>query len=116
MKFLAIFASAGLIVPVVDSLLFIFALDFLHKHWVLYTKWTYIRILVWPSSLMFFGTPSKPFPYGVAISSTLINVLLYSMIGITVWMGMKKGYWILYLVITTIVLLWFYLWKAFQPH
>lgn len=102
-KFLALFACAGLGIPLMFTLIW-YINDYYPFNRILRT----IQIFLWPSSLAMMAAAGKEGVeyYKMLGESISINILLYALIGVLVWLGVSKQQWILYLTAVFILLLW----------
>ncbi len=88
-RFTAIFAAAGLVIP----LLFRGAWYFLNQSTNLnvHVVVEKLMLLLWPTSLMTLPTSPEPsFETKLFLISLVANVIVYSVIGALVWLGMRK--------------------------
>jgi hypothetical protein len=110
-------ASAGIIVPSIFAFLW---------HWIegagsigsgaqnILLK---IQLILWPSSIMMIPAtdPNNPRLYWTAFAfSVTANVVLYVVIGLTVWLGITRSKWYLLLPLAGLGVLWWQLLSIFQ--
>ena len=103
MRFLALFAGAGLGIPLIFTFIW-----YMRDYHTFDNVSITIQLFLWPSSLVMMATAGKEGVefYQFLATSIAINILLYALIGLLVWWGMNKQRWILYLTVVLILLLW----------
>ena len=110
MRFIGLFSIAGLFIPAFFLTLWWGLIKAkLAPHLWLALKIETIQILFWPSSFFLMATENQG--AGAALQteviSIIINVLLYALIGLLVWYGLKKQRWILYVTAGVVAIGWY---------
>lgn len=116
-KALFLSGMAGLLLPLADICLWSLGFTLINQHWELYSQWTFIRLFLYPSSLMLLGTASNN---NLAIVTVLLSVAmnsaLYILVAFFVWLGIKRYIWILYLILPALGFGWFLFWRVLTGH
>ncbi len=103
-RFISWFAFCGLLVPLSFQVIWWFVDRYQTYNISLQLGIQKVMMVLWPSSLMMLPPESDEKFFYVAIAiSTIINIILYTSIGLAVWFGIKKSYAIL--VLTGIAIL-----------
>lgn len=104
-KYVSGFAFAGFAIPVL--------LNIFWSYYELYISfeaslWIEKFVLIsWPSSILMIGTAGhKGINYEILSISIIVNVVLYAIIGLLIWIGLNKQRWVLYLIFVLIALIW----------
>lgn len=88
-RFTAIFATAGLVIPLLfrGAWYFLNQSTNLHVHLVVEK----LMLLLWPTSLMTLpASPAPGFETKLFMFSLVANVSFYSVVGALIWLGMQK--------------------------
>lgn len=103
MRFLAVFSCAGLGIPIIFTLIW-----YINDYHTFDKISITIQLFLWPSSLVMMAAAGKEGIdfYKMLATSIAINILLYALVGLLVWLGVSKQRWILYLTAVFILLLW----------
>jgi len=107
-RFIGIFSLFGLSLPLIFTL--IWAILEKTKYWYgsLGNGLATLQFLIWPSSIFMMATAGhRGIDYGMLSISVAANIVLYSIIGLVVWLGIKRHRWLLYLLIMIIILGWY---------
>ncbi|MCP4347078.1 MAG: hypothetical protein GY795_16315 [Desulfobacterales bacterium] len=107
-KYLGVFATVGFAIPVILTVVWFL----LEKHNDYYLsigdKIIVIQLMIWPSSIFMMATAAhEGIDFVVLSLSITVNVLLYTVLGYFIWMGIYKHHWILYAVATVIIFAWY---------
>jgi len=99
------YAIAGFIFPALFTLFlqyFELSISFEASLWI-----ENLVLFLWPSSLFMMGTAGTPgINFEILSISIAVNIVLYTILGFLVWLGLNKQRWVLYLVLSLILFWW----------
>src|SRR3972149_7906440 len=101
-RYISLFALAGLITPILlllSNAFYPIAINY---------KLFVVTILMWPSSILMLASVWG-IDYWILSLSIVVNILLYAFIGLLVWWGLNRERWTLYVVVVLIALMWWIL-------
>lgn len=98
-RFISWFALCGILVPLSFQVIWWLVDRYLTFNISFELGVQKVMMVLWPSSIMMLpaGSDENFFLVGITIS-VIINIILYTSIGVAVWYGIKKSYLILVLV------------------
>lgn len=102
-KFVFSFSFAGFVVPV--TLYFLTKLADNNKL-VEVGYWLFkIELLIFPSSIFMMDSTDQT-EFENFITTTTMNIILYSLLGLLIWYGIYKQRWVLFLAGFLVVVIW----------
>ena len=100
-KFIFKFLIAGFIIPIVFILL-IFIDDKFHISYQFSSTILSIQIILWPPSILFLAG----FDIIVALVATILNIILYGILGLLIWIGIYKRKTVLLITVFCLIISW----------
>jgi hypothetical protein len=107
-KFTAIFALVGLLMPLV----FCTAWNFLNQSTNLHVQLIAekLMLLLWPTSLMTLpASPEPGFETKLFLLSLSANVIFYTVLGVLVWLGLRKHIGFFAIAGVSLIAIWWWL-------
>jgi hypothetical protein len=108
MRFISLFAVAGVLVPVVFQVVFWIVGNYPAIERSIGYGLQKLMLMLWPSSFVMLAASQESLYLGLLLMSIALNVVLYAAIGSAVWYGLNKHYVIIALLAAAIVIMW---WK-----
>lgn len=107
-KFTAIFAVAGLMVPVVFQAVWYFVDRSANLKAGVIVQ--YAMLVLWPTSLMTLPTSPDPgFETHAFLISVIANVVIYAVLGALIWLGLRKHVIFFALAAFPLIAVWWWL-------
>jgi len=108
--FVKIFAMFGLSVPIILTLIWPILERSNYWYGTLGNALATLQLLIWPSSIFMIASAGyEGIDFKMLSISIAVNIVLYSIIGFIVWLGLKKHHWLLYVLVVLILLSWYIL-------
>ena len=105
-KYALQYTIAGFVIPVLFTLFwncYETAISFEQGLWI-----ERLMLILWPSSFFMMGTAGhNGIEYEVLSVSIVVNIVLYTVLGLLIWFGLNKQKWILYIVFILVTLGWY---------
>jgi len=107
-RFIGIFSLFGLSLPLIFTLIWTILEKTKYAYGSLGNGLATLELLIWPSSIFMMATAGHHgIDYGMLSISVAANIVLYSIIGFVVWLGLKQHRWLLYFLVMIIILGWY---------
>lgn len=87
-RLIAIFSLSGLIIPLLSRVVWHF-LDY-SPYFDMQFMVFKLQLLLWPASVMMLAAATPQVETGIFLFSMTANVILYAILGILFWLGLRK--------------------------